>query len=103
MSRAKQRLIAALEFLAEYRQSLICAAGFKASEDKKTEFATGYWWPREPIYCWTRAYGDFQPATLKAGVERGWIDRKDDYHAYRITDAGLAALKSTAAKEGGAL
>lgn len=90
MTKAAERLVNALDYLAGHRRMMLRAA----PDGKEDEYASAYWYPREPMYSWSTAYGDFSPQTLMAGVARGLVDRKGRSHAYRITDAGLALLKA---------
>lgn len=89
ISRPQERLQEALSFLSDYSTNM----RKNAPRGKEDEWGAVYWMPREPSYSWSTAYGDFQPATLYAGVDKGLIERKrDGYHEYRITPAGRAAL-----------
>lgn len=83
-------LRAALEFLEAHRQGLRKVLPDATDE----ELSRAFWYPREPIYCWKGAYGDFSPAALKAGVKRGYVLRRaDNAHGYTITKAGREALR----------
>lgn len=96
LTKAQERLQNALEFLSSWSD------GFRAVAPlgKEDEYAAVWWRPREPIYCWATVYGDFQPATLKAGTERGLIERRaEDKHQYRITPAGRALLQEASSND----
>lgn len=90
-SELTDELRAALVFLSSRSDSLRRVAP-KGQEDT---YAAALWYPMAPSYSWPSEYGNFFPATLMAGVRRGFICRPElDRHAYRITPAGRAALGS---------
>lgn len=82
--RALERLLEALSFLKAHADGLAAIA-----EREGWSQTTAPWWPREPIYAWKHVYGDFDAATLAAGVRRGLVDRPDpSRHGYLINQAG---------------
>lgn len=89
MTRAQERLLEALDFLAARSDAMARAPPI----GKKEEWATvGLWYPMEPVYSWPSHYGDFTPATMAAGVRRGLIDEPRK-HAYRITPESRGRLQ----------
>lgn len=96
LPRSEERLQEALSFLTDYSENM----RKHAPRGEEADYAAVYWIPREPSYSWPSTYGDFQPATLKAGIAKGFIERKrDGFHEYRITPQGRAALHADYASQ----